>query len=55
MENLERQKRFVTDASHELKTPLAILAADVELLRQPNTEQSGSTAPRHRLPDGQAD
>ena len=39
VENLERQKRFVTDASHELKTPLAILAADVELLRQPNTEQ----------------
>lgn len=39
VENLERQKRFVTDASHELKTPLAILAADVELLRQPDTEQ----------------
>ena len=39
VENLERQKRCVTDASHELKTPLAILAADVELLRQPDTEQ----------------
>lgn len=31
-ENLERQRRFVTDASHELKTPLAILSADLGLL-----------------------
>lgn len=31
-DNLERQRRFVTDASHELKTPLAILSADLGLL-----------------------
>lgn len=29
--NIERQKRFVTDASHELKTPLAIISANNDL------------------------
>lgn len=29
----EKQKRFITDAGHELKTPLTIIDADAELLR----------------------
>lgn len=31
-ESIEKQRRFITDASHELKTPLAIIAANVEVL-----------------------
>lgn len=32
IEGMEKQKRFVTDAGHELKTPLAIINANVEVL-----------------------
>lgn len=31
-ENYEKQKRFITNAGHELKTPLAIINADTEVL-----------------------
>lgn len=32
VESVEKQKRFVTDAGHELKTPLAIINANVEVM-----------------------
>ena len=38
-ENDKRQKRFVSDAGHELKTPIAVISANSELLRR----QSGSS------------
>ena len=31
LENDERQKRFITNASHELKTPLAVISANTEM------------------------
>lgn len=31
-ESYEKQKRFITDASHEIKTPLAIIRANTEVL-----------------------
>ena len=33
-ENDKRQKRFVSDAGHELKTPIAVISANGELLRR---------------------
>ncbi len=31
--SMERQKQFVSDASHELKTPIAVLTANVDILQ----------------------
>lgn len=43
-ENYEKQKRFITDAGHEIKTPLAIIKADAELLEMElaETELAGN-------------
>ena len=30
--NMEKQKQFITDAGHELKTPLAVISADVDVI-----------------------
>ncbi len=37
-ESVEKQKRFITDAGHELKTPLTVIDADAELIAMENGE-----------------
>ncbi len=32
MESIEQQKRFITDAGHELKTPLTVISANMDVL-----------------------
>lgn len=32
VDNMENQKRFITNAGHELKTPIAIISANTEAL-----------------------
>ena len=44
--NLERQKRFVTDASHELKTPIAIISANTDLIEATEGESSWTRSTR---------
>lgn len=38
IDNMEKQGRFVTDAGHELKTPLAIIRADAEVIEMTGGE-----------------
>ena len=39
-ESYEKQKRFITDAGHELKTPIAIIQADADVLESELEEES---------------
>lgn len=38
LENIRRQKQFITNASHELKTPLAVIRANTEIEEMMNGE-----------------
>ena len=50
--NFENQKRFITNASHELKTPIAIISVNAEALEMVNGENEwtqGILKQVHRL------
>ena len=43
IESYEKQKRFITDAGHEMKTPLTIISANAEIIEMENGESQWST------------
>ena len=48
-ESQERQRRFVTDASHELKTPLAIISSSADVIEIENGESEWVESIRHQV------
>lgn len=45
-ESYEKQKRFITDAGHEIKTPLAIIKANIDVMRMDlETDASAAASP----------
>lgn len=48
-ESQERQRRFVTDASHELKTPLAIISSSADVIEIVNGESEWVDSIRHQV------
>lgn len=49
MESFEKQKQFVTDAGHELKTPLAIISANTEVLELNHGENEWTKSIRKQI------
>lgn len=47
-ESYEKQKRFITDAGHELKTPITIIRADADVLQSELEEESEWVADIHK-------
>lgn len=48
-ESYRRQKQFVTDAGHELKTPLAIILSDVDIIEMENGEGKWTQSIRNQI------
>ncbi len=48
-ESYENQKRFITDASHEIKTPLTIIDANTEVLEMERGENQWTKSTRNQV------
>ena len=49
VENYEKQRRFITDAGHELKTPLAIISANTEVIEMVSEPSEWTTSIRNQV------
>lgn len=49
IDNIEKQKRFITDAGHEIKTPLAIISANTEVLEMFNGENEWTKSTMNQI------
>jgi signal transduction histidine kinase len=48
IDNVEKQKQFITDAGHEIKTPLAIISANADVLELTNGESEWISSIRNQ-------
>ena len=49
VESLEKQKRFITDAGHELKTPIAVISANVDVLELESGKSEWTTSIKNQV------
>ncbi|HHX68307.1 MAG: HAMP domain-containing sensor histidine kinase [Miniphocaeibacter sp.] len=49
IDNEERQKHFIADASHELKTPISIISANTEMIEILNGESEWTESTKNQL------
>jgi signal transduction histidine kinase len=49
VESLEKQKRFISDAGHELKTPLTIISANVDVLEMTGMKNEWTGSIRNQV------